>query len=34
MAEFLGYHTLKNKPQQKLETIHENLPTSKQNVRL
>jgi hypothetical protein len=34
MANFLGYHTLQNKPTQKLETIYENLPESKLNVRV
>ncbi len=32
MANFLGYHTLNNKPSQKLETIYENPPASKQHV--
>jgi hypothetical protein len=34
MVNFLGYHTLQNKPTQKLETIYENLPESKLNVRV
>ncbi|CAF0793838.1 unnamed protein product [Rotaria sordida] len=34
MADFLGHHTLNNKPRQKLETIYENLPSSQQNVPL
>jgi hypothetical protein len=33
MATFLGHHTSNNKQTQKLETIHENLPTSTQSVR-
>jgi hypothetical protein len=33
MATFLGHHTLNKNPGQKLETIYENLPISKQNVR-
>ncbi|CAF2731657.1 unnamed protein product [Rotaria sp. Silwood2] len=32
MADFLGHRTLNNKPAQKLETIYENLPSSKQNI--
>ena len=33
MGTFLGHHVPYNKPAQKLETIHENVPTSTQNVR-
>lgn len=33
MANFLGYHTVQNKPAQKLETIYENLSASQLNVR-
>jgi len=34
MASFLGHHTLNNNFAQKLETIYENAPISKQNVRV
>ncbi len=33
MANFLGHHTVQNKPTKKLETIYENLPASQLNVR-
>ncbi len=34
LANFLGHHTINNNSAQKLETIYENAPISKQNVRV
>jgi len=34
MSSFLGHQILNNKPTTKLETIHENIPTTTSNVRI